>query len=173
MIPESQAGLTTDSRARFSILSATNVWWHCEVVFQHMVQLIDSGAGILDRAGPCCRSQALERTDRRYLWLRKRLGLRADIWRIFPDSWSLQQQLCLTFCSITRAQLADILQAKVRRPTMGHAPRADRPRSCWHERSVRRCLDSPPLTCGLIGLTGRSTMLTVHLLLKLGRVSRV
>lgn len=57
--------------------------------------------------------QALERTDRRYLWLRKRLAARTDIWRIFPESWALQQQLCLSFCSITKSQLADILQAKV------------------------------------------------------------
>ena len=61
----------------------------------------------------CYDPQALERTDRRYLWLRKRLAARADIWRIFPEGWHLQQQLCLTFCAITKSQLADILQAKV------------------------------------------------------------
>ena len=57
-------------------------------------------------------TQALERTDRRYLWLRKRLTARADIWRVFPEPWHVQQQICLSFCAITKQQLGEILEAK-------------------------------------------------------------
>ena len=56
---------------------------------------------------------ALERTERRYLWLRNRLQKRAALWAIFPESWKAPQLLCLMFCSITKAQLAQSLDAKV------------------------------------------------------------
>lgn len=57
---------------------------------------------------------ALERTERRYLWLRNRLQKRAALWSIFPEAWRLPQLLCLMFCSITKAQLAQSLDAKAR-----------------------------------------------------------
>ena len=56
---------------------------------------------------------ALDRTERRYLWLRNRLAKRAAVWAIFPEAWRLPHLLCLMFCSITKAQLAQSLDAKV------------------------------------------------------------
>ena len=56
----------------------------------------------------------LERTERRYGWLRKRLRAREEVWKVFPETWRLPQLLCLAFCSITKAQLAEILDFKVR-----------------------------------------------------------
>ena len=59
-------------------------------------------------------SGALERAEARYAWLRKRLKSRASVWALFPPGWRVPQQVALSFCSITRAQLAEALDSKVR-----------------------------------------------------------
>lgn len=51
----------------------------------------------------------LERTLNRYKWLLRRLESRKDVWAIFPSDWRVPQLLCVTFCSITKTQLAEIL----------------------------------------------------------------
>jgi len=51
----------------------------------------------------------LERTMNRYKWLLRRLEARKDVWGIFPADWRVPQLLCVTFCSITKTQLAEIL----------------------------------------------------------------
>ena len=79
--------------------------------------------------------QALERTDRRYLWLRKRLTARADIWRVFPEAWHLQQQICLSFCAITKQQLGEILESKASHRYKGVALEARSSMSARHFRS--------------------------------------
>lgn len=58
-------------------------------------------------------SGALERAEARYAWLRKRLKSRASVWALFPPGWRVPQQVALSFCSITRAQLAEALDSKV------------------------------------------------------------
>ena len=56
---------------------------------------------------------ALDRTGRRYEWLRRRLRAKGAVWALFPEAWRLPQRLCLLFAQATRAQLAAILDAKV------------------------------------------------------------
>ena len=54
----------------------------------------------------------LERTMNRYKWLLRRLEARRDVWNIFPADWRVPQLLCVTFCSITKTQLAEILDER-------------------------------------------------------------
>lgn len=51
----------------------------------------------------------LERTMNRYKWLLRRLETRRDVWAIFPADWRVPQLLAVTFCSITKTALAEIL----------------------------------------------------------------
>lgn len=55
----------------------------------------------------------IERTERRYAWLRRRLRAKAEIWAIFPEAWRLPQRMCLLFAQVTRTHLAEILDNKV------------------------------------------------------------
>lgn len=54
----------------------------------------------------------LDKIDRRYAWLKRQLKLRENMWSVFPASWKVPQIVCATFCKITRAQLAETLDAK-------------------------------------------------------------
>ncbi len=56
----------------------------------------------------------LERTVNRYKWLLKRLEARRDIWALFPPAWHVPQLLCVMFANITKTQLAEILDIRVR-----------------------------------------------------------
>jgi hypothetical protein len=51
----------------------------------------------------------LERTVNRYKWFIRRLDSRRVIWGIFPEEWRVTQLLALTYCSITKSELAEIL----------------------------------------------------------------
>ena len=51
----------------------------------------------------------LERTVNRYKWFIRRLDSRRMIWSIFPEEWRVTQLLALTYCSITKSELAEIL----------------------------------------------------------------
>jgi len=51
----------------------------------------------------------LERTVNRYKWFIRRLDSRSIIWSIFPEDWRVTQLLALTYCSITKSELAQIL----------------------------------------------------------------
>ena len=51
----------------------------------------------------------LDRTERRYTWLKKMLRDKQDQLEIFPKKWCVQQRLCTSFCKVTKAQLASIL----------------------------------------------------------------
>lgn len=55
----------------------------------------------------------MHRTERRYAWFRKRLRAREEVWSIFPASWKAPLLLCVTFCRITKSQLAEILDLRV------------------------------------------------------------
>lgn len=54
----------------------------------------------------------LDRVERRYNWLRKRLRAREEVWAIFPEPWRVPQLLCLMFCQVTKSQVAEILDTK-------------------------------------------------------------
>ncbi|KAK9815375.1 hypothetical protein WJX72_002419 [[Myrmecia] bisecta] len=51
----------------------------------------------------------LDRAERRYTWMRKRLRAREEVWAIFPEAWRVPQLTCQMFCSLTKAQLGQIL----------------------------------------------------------------
>lgn len=51
----------------------------------------------------------LDRTVNRYKWLLRRLETRRDVLSIFPPDWCLSQLVAVTFCSVTKAQLGEVL----------------------------------------------------------------
>jgi len=58
----------------------------------------------------------LDKTERRYAWIKRRLRSNEDTWKIFPPSWHVDYLLCIQFCKITRAQLVDILNNLKEKP---------------------------------------------------------
>ncbi|KAG0369845.1 Vacuolar protein sorting-associated protein 53 [Gamsiella multidivaricata] len=53
---------------------------------------------------------ALDNTSRRYAWLKRLLKIHDEEHaHIFPPAWDVSRVLCMQFCGITRADLADIL----------------------------------------------------------------
>ncbi|CAH9093474.1 unnamed protein product [Cuscuta epithymum] len=51
----------------------------------------------------------LDKTERRYAWIKRRLRTNEEIWKIFPLSWRVDYLLCIQFCKLTRSQLVEIL----------------------------------------------------------------
>ncbi|VAH66728.1 unnamed protein product [Triticum turgidum subsp. durum] len=58
----------------------------------------------------------LDKTERRYAWIKRRLRSNEDTWKIFPPSWHVDYLLCIQFCKITRTQLVDILNNLKEKP---------------------------------------------------------
>ena len=83
-----------------------------------MTQHICMSAHCGDKRVLACPGETaqIERAERRYSWLRRRLAAKAEIWAIFPESWRLTQRMCLLFAQVTRTHLAEILDNKVRMP---------------------------------------------------------
>jgi vacuolar protein sorting-associated protein 53 len=54
----------------------------------------------------------LDRIVNRYKWLIRRLDARRDVLALFPRDWRVPQLLCVTFCSITKTVLAEILDER-------------------------------------------------------------
>lgn len=44
----------------------------------------------------------LDKTERRYAWVKRRLRTNEEIWKIFPTSWHVDYLLCIQFCKLTR-----------------------------------------------------------------------
>ncbi|KAL8235754.1 hypothetical protein R6Q59_016835 [Mikania micrantha] len=61
----------------------------------------------------------LDKTERRYAWVKRRLRTNEDIWKIFPPSWHVDYLLCIQFCKLTRTQLEDILENLKEKPDVG------------------------------------------------------
>lgn len=58
----------------------------------------------------------LDKTERRYAWIKRRLRTNEEIWKIFPSSWHVPYLLCIQFCKLTRTQLVDILENLKEKP---------------------------------------------------------
>ncbi|KAG9144226.1 hypothetical protein Leryth_022084 [Lithospermum erythrorhizon] len=58
----------------------------------------------------------LDKTERRYAWIKRRLRTNEEIWKIFPSSWHVPYLLCIQFCKLTRTQLEDILENLKEKP---------------------------------------------------------
>lgn len=61
----------------------------------------------------------LDKTERRYAWIKRRLRTNEEIWKIFPSSWHVPYLLCIQFCKLTRTQLVDILNNLTEKPDVG------------------------------------------------------
>nr|DAD43522.1 TPA_asm: hypothetical protein HUJ06_001752 [Nelumbo nucifera] len=61
----------------------------------------------------------LDKTERRYAWIKRRLRTNEEIWKIFPPSWHVAYLLCIQFCKLTRAQLEEILDNLKEKPDVG------------------------------------------------------
>ncbi|KVH90310.1 Vps53-like, N-terminal [Cynara cardunculus var. scolymus] len=61
----------------------------------------------------------LDKTERRYAWVKRRLRTNEEIWKIFPTSWHVDYLLCIQFCKLTRTQLEDILENLKEKPDVG------------------------------------------------------
>ncbi|KAL8161662.1 hypothetical protein V2J09_013151 [Rumex salicifolius] len=58
----------------------------------------------------------LDKAERRYAWIKRRLRTNEEIWKIFPPSWHVPYLLCIQFCKLTRAQLVEILDNLKEKP---------------------------------------------------------
>ncbi|KAL1320503.1 hypothetical protein HN51_065187 [Arachis hypogaea] len=61
----------------------------------------------------------LDKTERRYAWIKRRMRSNEEIWKIFPSSWHVLYRLCILFCKKTRKQLEDILSNLKEKPDVG------------------------------------------------------
>ncbi|MED6133183.1 HIT domain protein [Stylosanthes scabra] len=61
----------------------------------------------------------LDKTERRYAWIKRRMRSNEEIWKIFPTSWHVLYRLCILFCKKTRKQLEDILSNLKEKPDVG------------------------------------------------------
>lgn len=60
----------------------------------------------------------LDKTERRYAWIKRRLRTNEEIWKIFPPTWHVPYLLCIQFCKLTRTQIAEILN-NLEKPDVG------------------------------------------------------
>ncbi|XP_020273908.1 vacuolar protein sorting-associated protein 53 A [Asparagus officinalis] len=61
----------------------------------------------------------LDKTERRYAWIKRRLRTNEEIWKIFPPAWHVDYLLCIQFCKLTRTQIVDILNSLKEKPDVG------------------------------------------------------
>ncbi|KAE9594799.1 hypothetical protein Lal_00013310 [Lupinus albus] len=61
----------------------------------------------------------LDKTERRYAWIKRRMRSNEEIWKIFPSSWHVSYRLCILFCKKTRKQLEEILSNLKEKPDVG------------------------------------------------------
>ncbi|KAF5472289.1 hypothetical protein F2P56_009021 [Juglans regia] len=61
----------------------------------------------------------LDKTERRYAWIKRRMRTNEEIWKIFPPSWHVPYRLCIQFCKKTRKQLEEILDNLKEKPDVG------------------------------------------------------
>ncbi|KAJ9556300.1 hypothetical protein OSB04_010914 [Centaurea solstitialis] len=61
----------------------------------------------------------LDKTERRYAWVKRRLRTNEEIWKIFPASWHVEYLLCIRFCKLTRTQLMEIFVCLKEKPDVG------------------------------------------------------
>ncbi|CAI0380651.1 unnamed protein product [Linum tenue] len=61
----------------------------------------------------------LDKTERRYAWIKRRIRTNEEIWKIFPLSWHVPYRLCIQFCKKTRKQLEGILENLKDKPDVG------------------------------------------------------
>eukprot|EP00899_Mesostigma_viride_P016160 jgi/Mesvir1/24545/Mv21883-RA.1 len=66
-------------------------------------QIFQGGAGDVAK---------LDKIERRYAWVTRQLTEKEKVWEIFPPAWHVPQVLCIELCKVTRAQIAETLDAQ-------------------------------------------------------------
>ncbi|KAJ0938126.1 putative vacuolar protein sorting-associated protein [Helianthus annuus] len=61
----------------------------------------------------------LDKTERRYAWVKRRLRTNEEIWKTFPASWHVDYLLCIQFSKLTRTQLMEVFQNLKEKPDVG------------------------------------------------------
>ncbi|XP_076921561.1 vacuolar protein sorting-associated protein 53 A-like [Bidens hawaiensis] len=61
----------------------------------------------------------LDKTERRYAWVKRRLRTNEEIWKTFPASWRVDYLMCIQFCKLTRTQIMQIFQNLKEKPDVG------------------------------------------------------
>ncbi|KAE9448027.1 hypothetical protein C3L33_20066, partial [Rhododendron williamsianum] len=74
---------------------------------------------IFEGAGLHLELAKLDKTERRYAWIKRRLRTNEEIWKIFPPSWHVPYLLCIQFCKLTRMQIVEILDNLKEKPDVG------------------------------------------------------
>ncbi|QDZ18793.1 Vps53-like vacuolar protein sorting-associated protein [Chloropicon primus] len=69
-------------------------------------------------------STKLEKTDRRYTWMKKLLTRKQPFWDVFPKSWEVSSLLCTSFCKITKAHLSETLDSMRDNPDVANLLKA-------------------------------------------------
>jgi hypothetical protein len=59
-------------------------------------------------------SKGLDQVERRYAWIKRNLKAKEAMWGVFPEHWRFPQLLCMSLCKLTRAHLAELLDAEAR-----------------------------------------------------------
>jgi len=69
-------------------------------------------------------SVKLEKTERRYAWMKKLLHRKQPFLDVFPKAWQVSHTMCLTFCKITKAHLSETLDAQREDPDVANLLKA-------------------------------------------------
>ena len=59
-------------------------------------------------------SKGLDQGERRYAWIKRNLKAKGAMWGVFPEHWRFPHLLCMSLCKLTRAHLAELLDAEAR-----------------------------------------------------------
>ena len=59
-------------------------------------------------------SKGLDQVERRYAWIKRNLKAKGAMWGVFPEHWRFPHLLCMSLCKLTRAHLAELLDAEAR-----------------------------------------------------------
>ena len=69
-------------------------------------------------------SAKLEKTERRYAWMKKLLHRKRAFWDVFPPTWQVTLTLCTAFCKITKAHVSEALDAQMDDPDVANLLKA-------------------------------------------------
>ena len=72
-------------------------------------------ASVFDKnTGAGGESKGLDQVERRYAWVKRNLKAKEKMYGVFPEHWRFPQLLCMSLCKLTRAHLAELLDAEAR-----------------------------------------------------------
>ncbi|KAK8622007.1 hypothetical protein V6N13_097635 [Hibiscus sabdariffa] len=87
----------------------------------------------------------LDKTERRYAWIKRRMRTNEEIWKIFPTSWLVPYRLCIQFSKKTRKQLEGILDNMKEKPDVATLLMSA---FCMKVCQMQRCMEQMVLLAG-------------------------